>query len=255
MAKDKEKPAKDDKSAKPEAEAGAEPSKKKKKLIIIAAATVLLLGGGGGAFFFLKKGAPKPAESTEGGHEASAAGEEGHSKDGKSENDGETKDASKGEEKADSKTEKAADKKEDTGKKEDKAAEGKTEAGKTEEGKTGAGTDAKSADKPADPYKGTFGQIKEFKPFNVNLGNPLENRYARISIGIEYKGGEEQLAEINRREPQLRDAVLSVVARKTREHLLSPDGKDQLRLELRNRINQLLDKKIESVFITDMLIE
>jgi flagellar FliL protein len=251
MAKDKEKPAKDDKSAKPEAEAGAEPSKKKKKLIIIiAAAAVLLLGGGGGAFFFLKKGAPKPAESTEGGHEASAAGEEGHSKDGKSENDGETKDASKGEEKADSKTEKAADKKEDTGKKEDKAAEGKTEAGKT-----AAGTDAKSADKPADPYKGTFGQIKEFKPFNVNLGNPLENRYARISIGIEYKSGEEQLAEINRREPQLRDAVLSVVARKTREHLLSPDGKDQLRLELRNRINQLLDKKIESVFITDMLIE
>lgn len=246
MAKDKEKPAKDDKSAKPEGEAGAEPSKKKKKLIIIiAAAAVLLLGGGGGAFFFLKKGAPKPAESTEGGHEASAAGEEGHSKDAKSEQGGQTKDASKDKEKADSKTEKAADKKEDTEKKEDKAAEGKAEAGK----------DAKSAEKPADPYKGTFGQIKEFKPFNVNLGNPLENRYARISIGIEYKGGEEHLAEINRREPQLRDAVLTVVARKTREHLLSPDGKDQLRLELRNRINQLLDKKIESVFITDMLIE
>jgi flagellar basal body-associated protein FliL len=49
--------------------------------------------------------------------------------------------------------------------------------------------------------------------------------------------------------------VVGVVSRKSREYLLSPDGKDQLRLELRNKINSYLDKKIETVFITDILID
>jgi flagellar basal body-associated protein FliL len=46
-----------------------------------------------------------------------------------------------------------------------------------------------------------------------------------------------------------------VTARKTREFLLGPDGKDQLRLEIKNRINQYMSKKIENVYITDILIE
>jgi flagellar FliL protein len=87
------------------------------------------------------------------------------------------------------------------------------------------------------------------------LGNPLENRYVRVEMAVEYKGGEVGADELKIREPQLRDAVVSIIGRKTREHLLSPDGKDQLRLEIRNKLNQYLDNKVDNVFITDILIE
>ncbi len=74
-------------------------------------------------------------------------------------------------------------------------------------------------------------------------------------MAIEYKGGAEQLKEIEGRLPQLRDAIISVASRKTREFLLGPDGKDQLRLEVLNRINQYMTRKVEAVYITDMIIE
>ena len=91
--------------------------------------------------------------------------------------------------------------------------------------------------------------------FHLNLGNPLENRYIRLEIAIEYSCTEETKAEIDKRLPQLRDAVIQVTSRKTREFLLGPDGKEQLRKEIYNRINQHMSKKIDDVFITDILIE
>lgn len=100
-----------------------------------------------------------------------------------------------------------------------------------------------------------FGESFSFKSFHLNLGNPLENRYIRMEIAVEYLGGESQKMELEARTPQLRDAVISVTSKKTREFLLSPDGKDRLRLEILNQINQYLNKKVERVFITDMIIE
>ncbi len=96
--------------------------------------------------------------------------------------------------------------------------------------------------------------MHELKPFHLNLGNPLENRYVRMEIRLEYTN-DDQKAELTARDSQLRDAIVSIISRKTREHLISPDGKDQLRLEIKNRLNQYLDKKITNVYITDILIE
>jgi len=100
-----------------------------------------------------------------------------------------------------------------------------------------------------------FGKTYQLEAFHLNLGNPLENHYIRLKIAIEYLGGDKQEQEIKTRMPQLRDAVLTITSRKTREFLLAPDGKDQLRLELLNRINAYMEEKIENVYITDILIE
>ncbi len=133
------------------------------------------------------------------------------------------------------------------------------EAGKPAEGGK-AGEGEKKAEGPdttskASGEKISFGDTYAFKPFNLNLGNPLENRFIRLELSMEYLGGDLQKSEIERRLPQLRDAVVSVATKKTREFLLGPDGKDQLRLEILNRINQYMTKKIEAVYITDMIIE
>ena len=139
------------------------------------------------------------------------------------------------------------------------------EAEETEEGsEEGSEEQAETEETPAnnddDAQEGSqvkinFGQTTSMKPFYLNLGNPLENRYIRLELAIEFNGGADQLKEVEARKPQLRDAIISVASRKTKEFLLGPDGKDQLRLELLNKINQYMDRKIEAVYITDMIIE
>jgi flagellar basal body-associated protein FliL len=121
-----------------------------------------------------------------------------------------------------------------------------------------AGTkDAPGTTAPATNPEATlgFGATYTFKPFHLNLGNPLENRYVRIEVAAEYKGGDPQKVELEARLPQLRDAVISVVQGKSREFILSPTGKDRLRYEITTQINQLMTKKIENVYITDLIIE
>ncbi|MFW7381838.1 MAG: flagellar basal body-associated FliL family protein [Oligoflexus sp.] len=100
-----------------------------------------------------------------------------------------------------------------------------------------------------------FGDTYKMKTFHLNLGNALENRYVRLEVTLEYNGGEAQKKEIEKRTPQLRDAVISIISRKTREFILSPDGKDALRKEILIRINRYMKTKIEAVYITDILIE
>ena len=112
--------------------------------------------------------------------------------------------------------------------------------------------DAKGAD---DESTVDFGDTYAFKTFHLNLGNPLENHYIRLEVSAEFKGGDKQKEEIERRLPQLRDAVVGVVSAKSREFLLGPDGKAQLRREILIKLNRYMTTPIESVFITDLLIE
>ena len=211
----------DEKAEAEEAAEGGETEKKggKKKLILIAAAVVLLLGGGGAAYFMLAGGSEAPPP--QGAGEAATQ----------------------------------ADSTENTAKDED-SGEGSAE----KEGGDKKASEDKSAGSGAEEEgEGTtnikFGSTIDLKPFHLNLGNPLENRFVRIEIALEYKQGPNHLNEIKARLPQIRDAVISVISRKTREFLLGADGKDQLRHEILIRINEHMQMKIESVFITDLLIE
>jgi len=272
MAKKEEK--KDEKKAKapatPEQEAAAA---KKKKIIIAAVAGLLVVGGG--AFAAMKmlgkssKHEAEPAKSEHGeaaeGHREEHGGEPvegGAHGDAHGGAEGEAKgDAhGKSEGKAEEKDPHAAPNEHGEAPKEEHAKEG-GEHGKADphaakpeghgEGKEGA-SEAAAGGKSG--RYGGIGLIYEMKPFHLNLGNPLENRYVRLEVRFEYPN-EEQKAELVARDSQIRDAVVSIVSRKTREHLLSPDGKDQLRLEIKNRVNQYLEKKINNVYITDILIE
>lgn len=200
----------------------------KKKLIIIAAiAVVLLLGGGGAIFFFLS------GDSSE--QSAEVAAEEGDSDESEDAESTEGEDSKEKEESAEG---------EAVENKEEKVAEGDGAKKKGEaEGKTDTVSDI------------DFGFTYQMKTFNVNLGNALENRFVRMEVSLEYSDEENGKLEIEKRQAQLRDAVISVVRRKTREFLLAPDGKDALRKEILIRINRYMKYKIDQVYITDILIE
>lgn len=254
----KKEEAKDSKADAAPAEGTAAASGGKKKLIIIiAAALVVLLGGGGAAFFMLSGGSDKHGEAPaeDGGHEA-ASDSEAKKADAKG-GHGEAKKEEHGKEAAPAHGEEAKDEhgkaKGDHGEAK-KEEHGEAKGGHGEAKKDEKGKEAETGEKKADDSSG-FGETYAFKPFHLNLGNPLENHYVRLEVAIEYKGGATQKEEIEKRLPQLRDAVVSVASRKSREFLLGPDGKDQLRREILIRVNRYMGKPVESVYITDILIE
>lgn len=236
--------------------------KKKKKLLLLGiAGLVVLLGGGGGAFFFLSKG-KKDHKEEEISKESAEHG------DGKKDEHGEAKKDEHGEAKKDDhgdakKDEHGDAKKDEHGDaKKDEHGDAKKDDGHGGEVKKDEHGNPIKDDKAAGAEKEKkvesnidFGETYKMQTFNINLGNALENRYLRIEISLEYKGGAEQKKELEVRLPQLRDAIIGILQRKTREFLLSPDGKEALRKELLIRINRYMTKKIESVYITDLLIE
>jgi len=217
-----------------------EAKQKKKKLLIMAIGGVVGVAAiGGGAAMFLGKKKAEPAATEAGAHGPEKKADE-HAAENKAD-------------------EHAADKKAD-----EHAAEKKADA--PADGHAAAPAPDAKGGHGKEPEKGTegsggtdsapdFGQTYSFAAFNINLGNPMDNHYARMEVTVEFFGGSEQEGEIKKRLPQLRDAIVSVASKKSREFLLGPDGKDQLRLEIKNRLNQYMTRKIENVYITDILIE
>ena len=268
MAKKEEK--KEEKKAKepatPEQQAAAA---KKKKIIIAAVGGLLVVGGGAFAALKMlgssdkKTGDGTKSEHAESGEQTEINENESESVDGNVEGNADgspaAKTATSGEGKSDGQSKTDSSAKSDSsgkqGEKSDPQAKSGSDQKAASNGTTDGGSSKDAAGGGGKPgrYSG-IGLMYDMKPFHLNLGNPLENRYVRLEVRFEYPN-EDQKPELTARDSQMRDAVVSIVSRKTREHLLSPDGKDQLRLEIKNRVNQYLEKKISNVYITDILIE
>jgi flagellar basal body-associated protein FliL len=212
---------------------GSPPTKKKYLRLIAIGSLVILLIGGVATFFILQKGGRQNESVTEtdkkGAHKEETLPHEAASTE------------------ADKKLLDTQEKKEGKGEK------------KHEESNTNEAHKAEDAASPTTPpteeTNPGMGDSYRFETFHLNLGNPLYNHYIRMNLSVEYRNGELQRNEIEKRKDQLRDIIISVTGKKTREFLLSPDGKDQLRLEITKSINRYLQQPIQAVYITDFLIE
>jgi len=95
--------------------------------------------------------------------------------------------------------------------------------------------------------------IKE--SFMVNLADPKGARFAKVDVEIEVDDDFVR-AEINRIKPKIRDFILVVLSSKTHEQVESPDGRDFLREEIRNKINGYLTRgQIKNVFFTQFIVQ
>lgn len=233
--------------------AGSEPSDKKRKLkLILGVAGISLTATAIGGYFVVKTLGSKPAElaakapdtvqgtAAQGQVQPSPtdpqAGAAKDSGQGTPASAGVDKDAksSHGAGAADAKT----------------AAQGGNPA--TAETPQGAeGKEPTSTDKDNDQ----FGDTVDIPKMELNLGNPLENRFLRFGLSLEYHGGEEQKKELTRRMPQIRDVVISIISRKTRIELLSAEGKEGFRKQLKNTLNELLQEPVTNVYFTEFLVE
>lgn len=149
---------------------------------------------------------------------------------------------------SDKKDEKKDEKKDDQGKKEEPKKEDST---KKDDGKK----DENGAKKEEPKGTANFGDTFMVPRMDLNLGNSIENRFIRIAIAIEYRGGENQGFELKRREAQIRDIVITSVTNKTRISLISDDGKENLRREILNKINEVTDRPVQNVYFTEFFVE
>ena len=105
-------------------------------------------------------------------------------------------------------------------------------------------------EKEADPF---IGKLIPLETFLVNLAGSRGRKLAKINIELEVEG-ERVEEEIDKRKPQIRDIIIILLSSKTHAQVVTKEGKDFLRAEIRDTVNAFLTKgKIKSVYFTEFM--
>ncbi|MEW6661732.1 MAG: flagellar basal body-associated FliL family protein [Bacillota bacterium] len=93
--------------------------------------------------------------------------------------------------------------------------------------------------------------------FTVNLADPGYRRYLRTTIALEYTGKEKVMEkELGEKEHRVRDAIIGVLRSKTVADINNPDKTVQLRQELVEAVNRVLEKnQIKDIYFRDFIIQ
>jgi flagellar FliL protein len=113
-----------------------------------------------------------------------------------------------------------------------------------------------------DPAKGkkeaakkSQGHIYNMEPFIVNLADPNQPRYLKIRISLESKEMKVN-EEYEKRLPQLRDMILTLLSSKSYKDISDSEGKNRLREDITSRLNQLLSSfQVKAVYFTEFMIQ
>ncbi|UOD33808.1 flagellar basal body-associated FliL family protein [Deferribacteraceae bacterium V6Fe1] len=99
----------------------------------------------------------------------------------------------------------------------------------------------------------TIGPLYSFDSFIVNLADPGGTRYLKVSMQAELDS--DKLAdEIEKRKPQIRDIILTVLSSKTYAEVSTAQGKLALKQEIMRRINLTLTSgAIRSIYFTEFV--
>ncbi len=104
-----------------------------------------------------------------------------------------------------------------------------------------------------------IGELYPLETFIVNMMDNEGTRYLKVTIQLELQAGNEKAAaelklELDKRIPQLRDAILTILASKRYEEVSSAQGKLILKQEILRRVNSLLTKgQISNVYFTEFV--
>ncbi len=103
--------------------------------------------------------------------------------------------------------------------------------------------------------KPDIGPIYPMNIFIVNLMEPMGKRYLKVKVELELDS-EKLIPEVEKRLPQLRDAILTMLSSKTYEDISDLSGKYQLRAEIIAMLNRFLKTgKINNVYFTEFVVQ
>lgn len=111
------------------------------------------------------------------------------------------------------------------------------------------------AARPPAEAKVEIGPTRPMETFIVNLADPSGRRYLKVKMDLELNH-EKLTTEVDKRLPQLRDAILTTLCSKTFEDIAGQEGKMQLRAEMMAMINQYLTTgKITNIYFTEFIVQ
>jgi len=92
--------------------------------------------------------------------------------------------------------------------------------------------------------------------FLVNLADKEDVRFVKAQFQLGMTEENEELAKNPVVLAATRDTIISLLSSKTSDQIMTPQGKDKLREEIRNRVNAILPKgKVSEVFIVDFVVQ
>ncbi|VAX22317.1 hypothetical protein MNBD_NITROSPINAE04-1280 [hydrothermal vent metagenome] len=111
-----------------------------------------------------------------------------------------------------------------------------------------------SAKKEVEADVASLGATAELPSFIVNLGGG-SGRYLKVTVVLKLSA-EDVATEIKNREPQIKDAVITVLSSKTPEEILSVQGKYELKGEIMKRINVFLATGVvKELFFVEFVVQ
>jgi flagellar protein FliL len=105
---------------------------------------------------------------------------------------------------------------------------------------------------------GSEGATVNFEPFLVNLADKEASRYVKTSIRllVANKESAETIAKGETLMPRMRDTILTLLSTKTAEEMTSNEGKEKLKKEILEKVNEYLPEEgAEDVFFTDFVVQ
>ena len=91
--------------------------------------------------------------------------------------------------------------------------------------------------------------------FIVNLAGTAGERYLKVNLELELKDSSLR-AELEKREPQLRDTILLLLSSKTFEEVATFKGKTKIRNQITARLNGFLAPgSIKKVYFTEFVVQ
>ena len=105
------------------------------------------------------------------------------------------------------------------------------------------------------PVEKLLGPIFSLDTFIVNLADKGGKRYLRMTIDLELDS-EELESEVEKRLPQVRDSILTVLPTKRFDDISSAKGKTALRDQMLERINGLLARgRVTNIYFREFVVQ
>jgi flagellar FliL protein len=111
---------------------------------------------------------------------------------------------------------------------------------------------AKAAPPPPDPG------IVAFDPFVVNLADPGSTRFLRVTLRLVVEDAKhaKEMEENELGRMRVRSAILELLTQQSADHLVTPEGKAELKKAIAERATHALhDVKVTDVLFTEFVVQ
>ena len=118
-----------------------------------------------------------------------------------------------------------------------------------------AGAEGDAADGGAAAAAEGESEFFSLEPFIVNINDGERDRFLKLKADLELSSPALK-TELERRMPQVKDVIISLLSSQSFVDIKSIEGKDVLREELMVRLNTLVRKgKVRNVFFTEFVVQ